>query len=70
MTRLCTRCNAGGAPTNNSGTPKSIPAIFRAPTPIFVSALGLLRRYTDEDLQKVTKLALESFIKSEKYGQL
>ena len=39
-------------------------------TPTFASALSRLGRYIDEDLQKVIKLAPESFVKSQEYGQL
>ena len=57
-----TRRNAGGAAINNSGTPKPIPAVSRAPTPapaqIPAPALtpapasvpGPPGRYTDKDL--------------------
>ena len=81
-----TRRNASGAPTNNSGTFKPTPAISCAPTlapaqtpvstqapaPILASASvpGLPGRYMDKNLQKATKLALESFVKGQKYGQL
>ena len=50
------------APTDDSG----ILAVFCAPIPTPPQAptptLGPTCRYTDEDLQKATKLALESFI--------
>ena len=69
-----------GAPIKRN----SIPAIFCAPTPApaqalaptsapasaSASALGPPGRYTDEDLQRATKLALESFIKDQENGQL
>ena len=63
-----TRRNAGGAPTNDSGTPKPTPAVSRAPAPAF--APGPPGRYTDEDLQRATKLALELFVKGQEHGQL
>ena len=77
-----TRRNAGGASTDDSGTPKPTPAVSRAPTPAPaqtlapaqtsapVSVLGLSERYTNKTLQKATKLALELFVKGQKYGQL
>ena len=68
-----TRRNAGGAPTDSSGTP----AVSRAPTPTPAQTPapapaptpvqpGL---YTDADLQRATKLALESFVKGQEHGQ-
>ena len=68
MAGLHTRRNAGGAPTADSGISEPIPAVSRTPTP--ASALGPPRRYTDEDLQRATKLALKSFIKGQEHGQL
>ena len=71
-----TRRNTGGAPTNDSGTPVPTPAVSRAPTaapaqaPAPASAPGPPGRYTDEDLQRATKLALESFVKGQEHGQL
>ena len=81
-----TRRNTGGAPINNSGTSKPTPAISCAPTPApaqtsalaqapastltSASVPGPPRRYTDENLQRATKLALELFVKSQKHGQL
>ena len=78
MAGLHTRRNAGGAPTNDSGTPEPTLAVSctltpapaqtstSAQAPAFTSALVSVpdppRRYTDEDLQKATKLALESFV--------
>ena len=62
---------AGGAHTKSSGTPIPIPAASRAPTPARapafarVPAPGPPGNYTDEDLQKATKLALDSFIKDQ-----
>ena len=60
--------------TKGSSTPTLTPVVFcapiLAPPQVFAlaqgstSTLGLSGRYTDEDLQKVTKLALEFFIKS------
>ena len=81
-----TRRNAGGAPTNDSGTPEPIsvvscistPALAQTPAPAQAPALtpapasvpGPPRRYTDKKRQKATKLALKSFIKGQKHGQL
>ena len=70
-----TRRNTGGPPTNDSGTPKLISTVSRTPTlipaqapaltpvpaPAFV--LGQPERYTHEDLQRATKLALKLFVK-------
>ena len=80
MAGPCTCRNAGGAPTNDGGTPVPTPAVSRAstpapaqgsaPTPASASAPSPPRRYTDEDLQRATKLALESFVKGQEYGQL
>ena len=65
-----TRRNAGEAPTNCSGTPEPTPAVSRAPTSAPASALGPPGRYTDKNLQRTTKLALELFIKGQEHGQL
>ena len=77
-----TRRNAGGAPINDSDTPIPTFAISSAPTaaptqapaPTLASALAFVPgppgRYTDEDLQRATKLALESFFKGQEHGQL
>ena len=75
-----THRNASGAPTNGSGTSKPTPAISRAPTPAPAqasapiptpaSALGPPGRYTDKNLQRATKLALELFVKGQEHGQL
>ena len=51
-----------------SHTPSLAPAQAFAPAP--ASALGLLERYTDKDLQRLIKLLLESFVKSQEHGQL
>ena len=64
-----TRRNAGGAPTDDSGTPVPTPAVSRAPTPAPASVPGPPGRYTDEDLQRATKLALELFVKGQEHGQ-
>ena len=44
----------------------------QAPTPASASASapGQLRRYTNKDLQRATKLALKLFVKGQEYGQL
>ena len=72
-----TRRNTGRALTDDSGTPKSTPAVSciptsapaQAPAPAPAFVLGLLARYTDKDLQKANKLALKLFIKGQKHGQ-
>ena len=48
------------------------PAQAQAPTPTSAcaSVSGPPERYTDEDLQRATKLALESFVKGPEHGQL
>ena len=61
---------AGEAPINGSGTPEPTSAVFRAPTPAPAFALGPLRRYTDEDLQRTTNLTLKLFVKGQEHGQL
>lgn len=57
---------AGGASTDNSGTFLVSYAPILASLLTFAPALdstqGLPSRYTDEDLQKTTKLILESFV--------
>ena len=78
MTGPCTLRNADGASINDSGILNPIPAIFCTftltlvfvftPTP--VSALCLLEKYINEDLQRAIKLSLELFVKSQEYGQL
>ena len=56
MAKPRTRRNAGGALTNDSGTPKPTPAVSRAPTstpaltPAPASVPDPPERYTDEDL--------------------
>ena len=65
-----------GAFTNGNSMPiisrASIPAPAQAPAPILAPALtlDLPGRYTDEDLQRATNLALELFVKSQEHGQL
>ena len=61
-----------------SCTPTSAPAQALAPaqapalTPAlaFASVSGQPERYTDKDLQRATKLALELFVKGQEHGQL
>ena len=72
--------NAGGAPTNGSGTSEPTFAVFcvptptptqaPTPTPAPASALGSPKRYMDKDLQRTTKLVLELFVKGQEHGQL
>ena len=76
--RICD--NVGGAPTNDSSTPEPIPIISHTPIPAPAQALaptlaptpasvpGPPGRYTDENLQRATKLALKSFVKGQKHG--
>ena len=62
---------AGEAPTDGSGIPVPTPAVSRVPTlapagapaPAQIPAPGPPVRYTNEDLQRATKLALESFVR-------
>ena len=84
MAGLCTRCNPpfsgkdelAGAPIEGNSTPAVSRALTPAPaqapalTPTPASAPGPPGRYTDEDLQRATKLALESFVKGQEHGQL
>ena len=73
-----TRRNTSGIPTNDSSILVPIPAVSRvytpAPaqtsTPAPASVPGPLGRYTNEDLQRATKLALKLFVKGQKYNQL
>ena len=77
-----TRRNTGGASINDSGTPKSISAVFCASISALAQALALTfasapafvsdlpERYTDNNLQKTTKFALELFAKGQEHGQL
>ena len=64
------RRNAGGVFTNDSGIPAPTSAFFRDLIPALApaSVSGSPGRYTDENLQKVNKLTLESFLKGQKYG--
>ena len=65
-----------GAPTKGNSTPAvshastPIPAYAPAPTPAPASAPGPPERYTDKDLQRDTKLALELFVKGQEHCQL
>ena len=68
-----TRRNAGGAPINGSSTLEPISAVSCASTPILAqvftstpapaSVPGPPGRYTNKNLQRATKLALELFVK-------
>ena len=76
------RRNAGGAHTNDSGTPKLTIAVSRIPTPAMAQApaptpvpalasvSGPPGRYMDENLQRATKLALKLFVKGQEHDQL
>ena len=77
MAASCTCHNteeAPGALTDGNGTPVSTLAISCAPTPAPAQTLALapgpLGWYTDENLQRTTKLALESFVQGQKHSQL
>ena len=51
--------------TNDSGTPSYTPAVSRVPTPApapLLTPAKLVVKYTDADLQRATKLALELFV--------
>ena len=70
MAGVCTRCNASGASTNNSGIPEPTAAVSCAPILAPACAPDLSGRYTDEEIQKTTKLALELLVKGQKHDQL
>ena len=61
-----------GAPTEDSNTPTPSPLVSRAqtsanaPAPTLAPPRGI---YTDEDLQRATKLALESFVLGQTHAQ-
>ena len=60
------------APTNDNGTPSHTPAVLRAPTPAPApppAPTELVAKYTDADLQRATKLALESFVQGQQQAQ-
>ena len=70
-----TRRNAGGTFTNDSSTLKPTSAVFCTSTSALARVLiptlastptsvpGLLERYKHKNLQRATKLTLESFVK-------
>lgn len=70
---------AGRVPIEVSSTFTPILAAFQAlnltfapviaSAPIFRSALGLPDRYKDKNLQKATKLVLNTFVRHQKHGQ-
>lgn len=62
--------NALEAFTNNNNTFSLISIAFYIFIPILTLNLGLLNIYTNVNLQKTIRLALELFFKSQKYGQL
>ena len=56
------------APTDDSGTPSHTLAMSRAPTPASApppAPAKLVAKYTNADLQRATKLALESFVQGQ-----
>ena len=65
-----------GAPTKGNSTPSPSPVVSQAQTPAPAQAPaptpapGPPGRYTDEDLQRATKLALKLFVKGQEHGQL
>lgn len=84
MPRLYICRNSSRAFIYDSGSPNSIFAISYTSTPTsmpaqalsftpaldFASVLEVPEKYTNKNLQKTTKLTLESFVKSQKYSQL
>ena len=70
MAKPYTRRNAGRVSTNSSNTSVLTTAISwtQTPAPTQASALGSLKRYTDEDLQRATKLALKLFVKGQQHS--
>ena len=63
---------AGGAPgalTNGSGIFTPTTATSCTPTPTPAPVPGPTGMYTDVDLQRATKLALELFVKGQEHGQ-
>ena len=59
-----------GVPIKGSGTHTLTLAAFRAPTLAPAPVPGPLGRYTDENLQRATKLALDSFVRGQEHGQI
>ena len=54
--------DAPGAPTNDSGTPSHTLAVWRIPTPALAplsAPAELVAKYTNVNLQRASKLALE-----------
>ena len=72
MAGSCTYRNTGRDPTNDSGTLVSTSTVSCILTPalVFASISGPPGKYTDKDLQRATKLALELFVKGQEHGQL
>ena len=59
---------AGGAVTNDNGTSSHTPSMSRVSTPVPAPApalVELVAKYTNADLQKATKLALEMFVQGQ-----
>ena len=63
---------AGGVSSEGGGIPTLTSTTSKALTPALVpaSTLGPPGKYTDEDLQRATKLALELFVQGQEHGQL
>ena len=57
-------------PINRNSTPVISCAFTSALSLALTSSPGLSERYTDENLQKTTKMAPELFVKGQKYCQL
>ena len=84
MPGLCTRSNLplgnknelAEAPTKRNSTLSPSLVVSQAQTPAptqapaFTPAPGPPGRYTDKDLQRTNKLALDLFVKSQEHGQL
>ena len=70
MARLRNSRNTSENPTNNSSTPVLTPTVSYDPTPAPASVLGPPKRYTNENLLRTTKLALELVVKGQKHDQL
>ena len=59
------------APTNDSGTFSQTPAMSRVLIPVLAPLFAfakLVTKYTNADVQKATKLTLESFVQGQQYA--